>query len=277
MPARADSGEARARARVLRARVLIGALLLLATPSLLSACAANSNTTSTPQAAAPTATPQLPAAATTTPAATPTANVRPVPTAPAAQPATSVPVGPTPTVDARLVLVQKVRKVLADLRSGELQATSDYSDGTQAVVTMQFQLREANTPARSQPALHMQTTYTSPSGSQHIERLTFGDQSWQRDTDDAPWQAVPEQEGIYGQVSAFLPQLPAASAPMLASSSPLELHWLDTGRNAEVVLTVNDAGVPQSFQRKARDGTAQLTVTYTQWNGPVNIPQRPPQ
>jgi hypothetical protein len=172
--------------------------------------------------------------------------------------------------------MQRVRTALADLRTGELQATSDYGDGTQAVVTMQFRLPDTNSPNRPQPAVYSQTTYTSPHGSQRTEHLSVGEQSWERDSADEPWRPVPEQEGAYAQVAAFLPQLPAPEDPTLVPDQPgSELRWLDRARDADVTLRVGEGGVPELFRRTARNGTAVLTVTYSQWNTPVSIPDPP--
>ena len=271
MRARADHGPVQRCARAMR-----HLMLLASGVTLISACTAGTTGGPTPQLATPTAIAQVPSipTATITP---PTVDGGPVLTPTSARP-TSVPVATTPTVEPRLVLIQRVRAALADLRTGHLQVTSDYGGDTQAVVTMQFQLADANSPARPQPALYSQTTYTSPTGNQRSEHLTVGDRSWQRDSEDEPWRPMPDQEGVYGQVTPFLPQLPAPGDPVLGpDQSQSELHWLDRARDADVLLRVDEEGVPQSFRRTAHDGTAVLTVTYTRWNAPVSIPQPPSQ
>jgi hypothetical protein len=227
---------------------------------------------------APTATPDasVAGAGTAQPEATPTVPPRPTPAAATPAPTSGPPTAhasPTPPTKA---LLEQVDLVLAGLRSGTLEATSDYADGTHTSVSMQFRFGDQRGPARSLPALLSRATYASPDGDRTVERLMWGDQTWQRESGGTWREEHAPQEGVFGSVRPFLPQLAEArDAELVTSGAEPELHWVDRPRNADMVLRVDPRGVPKLLRRTAREGGPVLEVTYTGWNTPVDIPVPP--
>jgi hypothetical protein len=154
------------------------------------------------------------------------------------------------------------------LRTGQFEATITYGNGITAAAQLRFELGDANRAAR----LYMRTDYTTPSGTETSERITIGNQTWQRRPPE-PWARQPEQEGVWSQVQVFLPRAAAVSQATLAQAGEsAALHWYDATRDAEVSLQVNPgSGLPRALHQVIRATKLQLDVIYSGWNTPVEI------
>jgi hypothetical protein len=155
----------------------------------------------------------------------------------------------------------------ATLRTGELEATIDYGGGSRAAARVRFDLGDA----QHVPRLHMITTYQSATGRQTSERITIGDQSWQRQP-DGQWMTVVEQEGAWGQVQNFLPHAAPVTNAEIASHDPTILYWYDSGLDADITLRIDPStGAPHELRQVPRHRGVGLSVTYSGWNNPVDI------
>jgi hypothetical protein len=164
-------------------------------------------------------------------------------------------------------LLQRVTEAESGLRMGELEATVDYSKGSHSSARVRFDLGDAE----HAPRLHIVTTYQSANGSQTSERITIGDQSWQRQPDGL-WVSATEEEGAWGQVQIFLPYVAEVSNVEIKSREPTVLHWHDVGRDAEVTLRVDPAsGVPRELRQVEHVTGTVLTIVYNRWNTTVEI------
>lgn len=165
---------------------------------------------------------------------------------------------------------QQVAAAEAALRSGDFEATILNRDGSRSSARVRFHLGDQ----QQAPAFHMITLYEGIGGAppQVAERISIGDRSWQR-APNGDWSAIPEQEGAWGQVQAFLPRVAAAPGPTLGSEgSATVLQWYDAPRDVDVTLLVDPAtGVPREMRQVTRATGSVLTVVYKGWNAPVDI------
>jgi hypothetical protein len=187
--------------------------------------------------------------------------------------ATAVPPSPAqesadPETATAAELIRRVAATEASVRSGQLEARIEYADGDGSTATVLFDLGEEGRPAR----LHSTSTHTSGGSVQAAEFVIVGDRSWQRGPEDR-WTVVPELEGAWGQVQAYLPHAASAAHPRLADGPDLDtLRWNDAARGTEVTLRVDAVtGIPRELRRVDRVGRAVLRVTYSGWNEPVDI------
>jgi hypothetical protein len=189
----------------------------------------------------------------------------PLPT-PTAQPAT-VPAA-QPTAIALETVVARVIDAESALQTGQIDAAITYSDGTTSSTHIRFDFGVSGGNAK----VAMSTTYQSGAQTKTTEQIMVGAQVWER-VDGGNWQEVSNVEGVWGQVQAFLPRMATVPAPLRENDEhPGELHWYDSGRNADVTLQVDpDSGEPEQMRTVARETGSVLTITYTGWNTPTQI------
>lgn len=223
-------------------------------------------------------TPPTPTSAALGAAVTP--ELSPSPTAAPEATLTSVAAGgpvttPTPAPSATpgpvtaAMLAERAAAAEAALRSGELDATAAYGDGSRSSVLVIFDLGAPGSVAR----LYTKTTYVSPKGTQTVERITVGERSWQLQPDGS-WVAAQEQEGVWGRVQPFLPHASSAAYPTTTSDGqgPTTISWEDSGNGTMSTLEVDTAtGTPRVLRRETPSSGTQLTITYRGWNTPVSV------
>jgi hypothetical protein len=202
--------------------------------------------------------PAVIAAAAQNPTLPPTATVAP---------ATAEPVPTSGTARATDVLKQVIQAEAA-LRTGEFEATMDYGAGAGSAAKLSFDLGGQD----QLPRLHMTSIYKSATGTQTVELITIGDQSWQRRAEE-PWAAVTEQQGVWEQVQAFLIRAASIEPPeMISGTNPVELRWYKADTDTDVTLIVDPStGVPSQLQQVSRKRGETTVVTYQSWNTPVEI------
>jgi hypothetical protein len=156
----------------------------------------------------------------------------------------------------------------AALHSGELAASSDYGQGYGPTVRIVFDLGNSARPMR----MHVVATYRSQDGEHTIERITIGREAWERSA-NGEWRTIAEQEGVWGQIRAYLPQLEAARRYYgVETVAPDTLAWHDSARNMQVTVRVDpQTGVPISMTQHVIGAGVTTTVAYTSWNAPVVI------
>ncbi|HEX6288470.1 MAG TPA: hypothetical protein VFZ66_04725 [Herpetosiphonaceae bacterium] len=165
-------------------------------------------------------------------------------------------------------LLSQVAAAEAALRSGQLEALLDYGQGDRALADVSFDFGDTQHP----PSLRLKTTYQGSTRSQAIEKIAIGEQSWERQGDQA-WIAGAPPRGLWDQVQFFLPHAASASDPQLTGSDTL--RWYDAATDSDVTLVLDPAtGTPRELQRRTRRTGLQLTITYRGWNTAVDI--RPP-
>jgi hypothetical protein len=170
-----------------------------------------------------------------------------------------------PTVER---VVQQVEAAKAVLRTGELEATITYGEGQPSVSFVRFDLGNET----QDPRVHITTTYHGTDSEQNLEYIMIGDKSWQRQT-DGRWTAVGAQEGVWGQVQAFLPDTEhVVDERLTTNANGTEIYWDDPNRGADITLQVDrETGTPRTLRRTTRATGAILTVTYQGWNTPIEI------
>jgi hypothetical protein len=182
------------------------------------------------------------------------------------------PLTSTPIVSLAEVLRRRVAVAEGSLQTGQLQATFDYGNGTQATASIQFDFGTAGRPAAS----HIINLYQGTTGSQRAEYLLIGDRFWRR-SGDGPWVLSTVQEGILDQINGLLPGLVGVSLldPGSEASSGI-LRWYDPARGGDATLQVDPAtGIPQQFRLVSHANGAILTVSYRDWNIPQAITPPP--
>lgn len=208
----------------------------------------------------PTGVPAIPTA---------TAMPKPVPTKPPAATRTLAPTHPAPTStpDPAQLLRRAVAAEQA-LRTGRLEATLAYTDGSKATVAILFDLGDEKHVQR----FHSTAVYHGSNGAQTTERITIGDQSWQRRS-AGTWTAFAAQESVQGELRTFLPHTDTALNPAVKRQPEADLlSWYDRDQDADITLTVYpDTGIPRQLVRLTRATGLALTVTYTGWNEPIEI------
>jgi excisionase family DNA binding protein len=207
--------------------------------------ASRSGTPAAPSAALPGVAPISPKLATNAPASIPTSR-------------------PASASD----LLQRVAAAETALRRGQIVATISNADGTGAWAQTRFDLGDAIRP----PALHITSIYTGTAVVQKVERITIGDQSWERSS-NGRWSARPDREGIADQVRVFLPHAESiVNANLDEQSDVTQLRWHESDRGSDVTLVVDrTTGTPRELrQATPATGTVRV-VTYSLWNTAVDI------
>lgn len=225
---------------------------------------------SSPQPLAPTAAPTQVTKTNTTKdqQATRQTSVRQAPTPTALKPAsaTAKPPSATGPASAEIILLQ-VAEAEAALRTGQLEATITASSGPGSSARVQFDLGDE----QREPRFHITTTYESTTGDQTTERITIGDQSWERQQ-NRQWAVRTARESALKQLQVFLPRTDSILDPKRVTVEGMYvLYWYDAARDADVTLRVDRAGIPQQLRRVSRANGLILTVTYRGWNMKVEI------
>jgi excisionase family DNA binding protein len=207
----------------------------------------------------------------------PTSSRSITPTIPLSSPAPPPPldqasVGGAPVPSAHLpspiTVLQQVAAAEAALRTGQFEAAIDYGNQNRSSAHLRFDFGDD----RRTPRLHIVSQYQSASGAQIVERITIGDQSWQREI-DGRWTARPSAEGVWDQVVPFLPHAGSVSSAAIEDSgNPAVLRWYDAGRDADIILVVDlTSGIPLELRQTSRATGLVLSVNYRGWNTPVEI------
>jgi hypothetical protein len=188
--------------------------------------------------------------------------------APTTPPTPSTELTPQPTAIELATVVERVAEAEAALQSGQIDASIEYPDGASATTRILFDFGTSAGIAR----VAITTMYQSGAQTRTTELVMLGAQVWER-VDGSNWEEVENVEGGWGQVQVFLPRIALVSEPQRDSDDrPGDLHWYDGGRNADVRLQVDpESGVPEQLDQESRETGSVLTVTYTSWNGPVQI------
>jgi hypothetical protein len=216
---------------------------------------------SSPQPRAPIAAPTQVANTTKDQQTTPETSARQTPTLTAPKPLPTT--GPA---SAEMILL-KVAEAEAALRTGQLEATITASSGLGSSALARFDLGDE----QRVPRFHITTTYESTTGGQTTERITIGDQSWERQQ-NGRWTTMPARESALKQLQVFLPRTDSIANPKRVTvEGTYALHWYDAARDADVTLRVGTAGIPQQLRRVSRANGLVLTVTYSGWNMTVEI------
>jgi len=192
----------------------------------------------------------------------------PPPTLPAPKPALAAtePLPTTGPASAEVILLQ-VAEAEAALQMGQLEATITYGSEQRSSARVRFDLGDE----QRVPRFQITTTYTSADGVQITERITIGDQSWQRQQ-EGQWTATPARESALKQLQVFLPRSDSISDPKrVIVERTYGLRWYDAARDADVTLILDAAGIPRQLRRLSRANGLVLTVTYSGWNTPVEI------
>lgn len=189
-----------------------------------------------------------------------------------APPTLAPPTAPVPTQVGADDLPGRAAAAEAALRTGQLEATFEYSHGSRSSVTIAFDLggREAAPGARR---LHGVLTYRGATGSRTNEYVLIGDRAWQRQA-NGRWAAATSGDDLWRQLEACLPQVGAVVAPTVTDAAgTATLSWNDPSRDADVQLTVDPAtGTPKRLHRVERGANLVVSVTFDGWNTPVVIP-----
>jgi hypothetical protein len=199
---------------------------------------------------------------------TPEASTRQTPTltAPKPTPATAKPLPAAGAASAEVILLQ-VAEAEAALRMGQLEATITYGSGARSSARVRFDLGDE----QRVPCFQIITTYEGAKSIQTTERITIGDQSWERQQDSQST-AMPARESALKQLQVFLPRTDSISdIKRVTAEGRYVLRWYDSARDADVTLRVDAAGIPQQLRRVSRANGLVLTVTYSDWNTPVEI------
>jgi ketosteroid isomerase-like protein len=156
----------------------------------------------------------------------------------------------------------------AALRTGELAAVTDYGDGNGTALQMRFDFGDT----QQLPQLYLTTVYTSAGQTQVSERITVGEQSWQRQ-DGGDWAISREPTSVREQVQRFLPRVADVENPEIISDSDVAvLHWYDKPRDADMTLLADlESGAPRQMRQVTRPTDLALIITYSAWNTPVRI------
>jgi hypothetical protein len=197
------------------------------------------------------------------------ATTPPIPSiAPTLPPTPSTEPTPQPTAIELATVVERVAGAEAALQSGQIDASIEYPDGARATTRIMFDL---GAPGGT-PSVAISTTYQNDAQTRTTELIMLGSQVWER-VDGSTWEEVENVEGGRGQVQVFLPRIALVAEPQRDSDDrPGALHWYDAARNADIRLQVDpESGVPEQLRQVSRETGSVLTVTYTSWNGPVQI------
>lgn len=172
----------------------------------------------------------------------------------------------------RSVAVQaRLAQAEATLRTGQIAATVGFGNGLRTITDVRFDFGGDG----SEPRFAITRTYGGATGTHTQELIAIGDRIWQR-VDQGTWDRVSVPVAVREQVRALLPNINGAmNFGPTGQNMDTAFRWSDTGRNADVTLTVDGAtGIPQQLQQVTHPTGATLAVTYTGWNTAVDV--RPP-
>jgi hypothetical protein len=192
-----------------------------------------------------------------------------IPIAEAPPPPSPVPTStPMPTSLSAADILRQIVAAEAGLHTGQFEASIDNGDGTGSSARVRFDLGHTT----GVPRFHITSTYTGTKGAQTVERITIGDQSWERQP-GGRWAARPAHEGVVDQVVVFLPRAESIVDAEITSKSGMNvLRWYDAGRDVEVTLVVDPVtGVPRELRQVVGANGMILTVTYSGWNTALEI------
>jgi uncharacterized protein len=201
--------------------------------------------------------------------ALPSLSPQPLPTPaliPTTAPSKTAVASTTGPVSAEIILLQ-IAEAEAALRMGQLEATITYGSGQSSAAQVRFDLGDE----QRVPRFQITTSYTSTDGVQSTERITIGDQAWERQQ-DGQWTVLSARESALKQLQVFLPRTDSISdSTNVTVEGMYVLRWYDAARDADVTLRVDTAGIPQQLRRVSRANGLVLTVTYSGWNSEVDI------
>jgi len=191
----------------------------------------------------------------------------PPPTMPIRLPLGSSPSPATPPAPG-ISASQQAREREASLRSGELEATTDYGNGTRSVVQMRFDLGDSGHPQ----GLYSVSTYVGNTGTRRTERIILGDRGWER-AQGGMWSPLATVGSVRDEVMPFLPRLNPVQIPTTTDvQTGAELNWSDTPQGLFKSLQIDPrTGIPQRLRAVAMGNQVTTTVTYLGWNTPVAI------
>lgn len=168
-------------------------------------------------------------------------------------------------------LLRHVAAAEQALRSGLIEATLGYGDGSGATARIRFDIGEGR-----EPRLQIESTYAGEERPRVVERLTIGERSWEREG-QGDWAAREAHEGVTDQINVFLPHAGEVAAAELSTQGGVPaLSWYDAARDAEITLTLDAAtGIPRELRQVTRATGASLIVKYSLWNAPVETDAPP--
>jgi hypothetical protein len=176
----------------------------------------------------------------------------------------------SPIPPSAAILTQRVAGVEAAVRTGQLDVVADYGDGRRVLYSARFDLRTAG----GLQYLAFKSVYEGQTGSRTAERVTIGEQTWDRE-DDGGWLLGTTLETPRAQIEPFLPRIGAIAGPVISDPAAGTLRWYDPVRDADFLLKVDPkSSIPQQLVWRARSTSLVVTIQYSNWNGPVDI--RPP-
>jgi hypothetical protein len=204
---------------------------------------------------------------TSDPEATLLASPAPSPTVALPSPHAAAP-APTATPDPAEELLRRVAAAENRLRTGQFDLAIAYAGKTRSTAQVRFDRGDAG----EAPRLSITTTYEGARGATMAERITIGEQSWQRQQGGA-WVALPAQESVWGELQAFLPHAEGiTSARVVSDGDAISLQWYEANQGADVTLLIDPAtGTPHEMRQVNRASGDVLTVIYRSWNTPVEI------
>ena len=226
---------------------------------------------SQPAAVQPTAGGTVAAAVppTAAPTPSPVATQSSAPALVTSTPARTPPSTPTQAVSAATATSDPVQRAAAfqqKIQSGKLQVTADYGGGSSATADLSFDLGDNTHP----PRLYLKTVYKSGQTTDTSERITIGDQAWER-RPDGSWAAVQEQEGVWGRLQIYLPHMPGSQNVNVQSADDgLHLMWTDAGKQNTLVVD-QTTGTPRELRQQNASPQLMEVVKYLEWNTPVDI------
>ena len=185
-------------------------------------------------------------------------------------------VAPSPSTEVTAAEIrQSVAAAEAGLRTGQLEAIIDYSNGARSEITMRFDLGDAQRDRR----IHIFSTYHGVTGEARTQQFAIGERVWQR-VGTGTWGLTPTQDGMWEQLVAYLPQIEQANAPVTQVASGtggiVTLQYFDPHRNADTDLQVDAAsGMPRTLYQRSRDSGTQFRVVYRSWNTAVDFEPEP--
>lgn len=189
-------------------------------------------------------------------------------------PAAATP-GPSPSLahDSPGALRQRAIALQDALQAVQLDATIDYGGGNTSTGRVRFERGDNQRASR----FAIVNSYSGVTGSRTSEFLQIGAQAWQR-VPGEPWQPVASPGGILEQLGAYL--FPIGMAENLTigeqDADTVTLRWFDPEHNADVALQIDRAtSSPRQWHQVLRSTGQVVTVHYSSWNAPVDIPARP--
>lgn len=184
------------------------------------------------------------------------------------------PVAAAPSLSLDLdALRQRAIERQGALQTVQLDTTIDYGPGTTSTSRIQFDRGDAQRASR----LSIVNSYRGATGVRTSESLRIGAQAWQR-VPGGPWQSAASTDGILELLRANL--FPVGVAEDLTldgqDAATVTLRWYDPANDADVALQIDRAtAIPQQWRQVLRASGQVVTVRYSSWDAPVEIPPAP--